>query len=83
MTLKPGDVVLLKSGGPSMTVVSVDEGEIGCVWIGDGGELFRETLPHVALLVESDLKKGGDDDDEDEDDQDEGEDDDGARRVRR
>jgi len=35
--LKPGDVVRLKSGGPKMTVESVDAGSKGpfaqCVWI--------------------------------------------------
>ncbi len=74
MTFKPGDVVLLRSGGPSMTIVAVDEDEIKCVWIGEEGELFRESLPPVALdLVETDLEED-DEDDEDDDD---------ARRARR
>ena len=69
MTFKPGDVVLLRSGGPSMTIVAVDEDEIKCVWIGEEGELFRESLPPVALdLVETDLEEDGEDDDEHEDD---------------
>jgi uncharacterized protein YodC (DUF2158 family) len=69
MSIKPGDVVLLKSGGPSMTVVSVGEDEIGCIWIGDEGELFRETFPSIALdMVETDLEKDDDDDDDDEED---------------
>jgi len=68
MSIKPGNVVLLKSGGPSMTVVSVDEDEIGCVWIGDDGELFRETFPPIALdLAGSDLEKDDDEDDQDDD----------------
>ena len=71
MTFKPGDVVLLRSGGPSMTIVAVDEDEIKCVWIGEEGELFRESLPPVALdLVETDLEEDdedGEDDDEHED----------------
>jgi uncharacterized protein YodC (DUF2158 family) len=62
MTFKPGDVVLLRSGGPSMTVVSVDEDEIKCVWIGEEGELFRETIPPIAL----DLVETEDDLDDDE-----------------
>ena len=73
MAFKPGEVVLLRSGGPSMTVVAVDEDEIKCVWIGEEGELFRESLPPVALeLVETDV----DEDDEDEEDDDEHEEDD-------
>ena len=71
MSIKPGDVVLLKSGGPLMTVVSVDEDEIGCVWIGDDGEPFRETFPPVAVdLAESDREKDDDEDDEDDDEDD-------------
>lgn len=79
MTIKPGDVVLLKSGGPPMTVVSIDESEISCVWIGEEGQLFRETLPTIALeLIESDLEKDEDDDiiEQDDDDDDEEDDDD-------
>ena len=72
MSIKPGDVVLLKSGGPSMTVVSVGEDEIGCIWIGDEGEPFRETFPPIALdMVETDLEKDDDEDDDDDDDEDE------------
>ena len=77
MSIKPGDVVLLKSGGPSMTVVSVGEDEIGCIWIGDEGEPFRETFPPIALdMVETDLEKDDDDDEDEDDDDDEDEEDD-------
>ncbi len=51
MTFKPGDVVMLKSGGQAMTVASVDDEEIGCVWVGEEGDLFREALPAVTLEV--------------------------------
>lgn len=87
MAFKPGDVVLLRSGGPSMTVVAVDEDEVKCVWIGEGGELFRESLPPVVLdLVETEFEEddeNGEDDDEqveggDDDADDDGADDDGA-----
>ena len=49
MTFAAGDVVFLKSGGEAMTVVSVEEDEALCLWIGDDGDLFRETIPTVAL----------------------------------
>lgn len=68
MTLKAGDVVILKSGGPALTVAEVDGDKIECVWIGEEGELFREELPAVVLeSVEIDLS----DDDEDEEDDEE------------
>jgi len=63
MKLEPGNVVMLKSGGPTMTVVAVDGSNIECVWIGDEGELFRETLPAVALeLIEISTEEEEDDD---------------------
>lgn len=63
MELEPGNVVMLKSGGPTMTVVAVDGSNIECVWIGDEGELFRETLPAVALeLIEISTEEEEDDD---------------------
>ena len=44
MAFAPGDVVTLKSGGHSMTVVSVGDDDIDCLWIGDDGELFRQSI---------------------------------------
>ena len=67
MELKPGDVVMLKSGGHSLTVVEVNEDAVSCLWMGNEGDLFRETLP-LAVLERADV------DDEDEDEQEDGED---------
>ena len=61
MELKPGDVVTLKSGGHSLTVVEVNEDAVSCLWMGNEGDLFRETLP-LAVLERADV----DDEDEDE-----------------
>jgi uncharacterized protein YodC (DUF2158 family) len=72
MDLKPGDVVMLKSGGHPLSVVEVNGDKVACVWMGLEGDLFRETLPLAVLeLAEPDL----DDEDEDEDEDDEDEDD--------
>lgn len=49
MTFAAGDVVFLKSGGEAMTVIAVEDDEAVCLWIGDDGELFRESIPTVAL----------------------------------
>jgi len=77
MELKPGDVVILKSGGHPLTVAEVNEDKIGCVWMGNEGDLFRETLPLAVLeLVDtSDDEDEDEDDDEEEDEDDEEEDD--------
>jgi uncharacterized protein YodC (DUF2158 family) len=78
MALEPGDVVMLKSGGHSMTVVSVDEEDIDCLWIGDDGQMFRQSIPAIALTVveglDLDEPDEADEDEETEDEEDEDED---------
>src|SRR5215470_10326650 len=68
MTFAPGDIVMLKSGGQSMTVVSVSEDDVHCLWIGDEGELYRETIPAVAL---ESLHSNNDDDEDDDEEEEE------------
>ena len=68
MAFKPGDVVVLKSGGPAMTVAAVEEDDVKCLWIGEEGELFREEIPAIALeLIETEDDLDELDEDEDED----------------
>lgn len=69
MTFSAGSIVVLKSGGPAMTVVSSSDNEAECVWIGDIGEFFRHAIPAIALeqVEEEDIE----DEDEDEDSDDE------------
>ncbi len=70
MDVKPGDVVILKSGGQALTVADVNDKEAECVWIGDDGDLFRETLPLVVLeraeIEATDESPDGEDDDEED-----------------
>jgi uncharacterized protein YodC (DUF2158 family) len=75
MAFKPGDVVFLKSGGQAMTVAAVDEDNIECLWIGEEGELFRETIPAIVLTAAPDDEEE-DDEENDEDDESEHEDED-------
>lgn len=79
MEVKPGDVVILKSGGHPLSVVEVSETTAACVWMGNEGDLFRETLPLVVLeLAEAESAEDEEDDEdehEDEEDEDEEEDD--------
>ena len=70
MDLKPGDVVILKSGGHPLSVVEVNEDKVACVWMGNEGDLFRETLP-LAVLELADTSDDEDEDDEEEDDDEE------------
>lgn len=87
MELKPGDVVMLKSGGHPITVVEVEEDKVDCLWMGTDGDLFRETLPLVALesteLDPEDDEEDDEDEDDEEEEDDEDEDDDGDRKKKR
>jgi uncharacterized protein YodC (DUF2158 family) len=83
MDLKPGDVVILKSGGHPLSVVEVNEGNVSCVWMGNEGDLFRETLPLAVLELAdtSDDEEEDEEDDDEEDDEDEDEEDEHASKV--
>lgn len=83
MDVKPGDVVVLKSGGQALTVAEVNDNDAACVWIGDDGDLFRETLPLVVLeraeIVSS--EEAHDEDHDEENGEDEEDDEEGDRHV--
>jgi uncharacterized protein YodC (DUF2158 family) len=47
-----GDIVILKSGGPKMTVCGVPSehtSQCRCQWFDESGELQRSTFPPSAL----------------------------------
>src|SRR3978361_220423 len=74
MELKPGDVVILKSGGHPLSVVEVSETTAACVGMGNEGDLFRETLPLAVLeLAEADPSEDEEDDEEEHEEDEEGE----------
>ncbi|HWL03580.1 MAG TPA: DUF2158 domain-containing protein [Xanthobacteraceae bacterium] len=70
MSFAPGDIAILRSGGLPMTVVSVKGDDVECVWLSEAGELFRDTIPAVALEAVVLEEDDEDEDDEDEDDED-------------
>jgi hypothetical protein len=80
MPFAPGDIVALKSGGHSMTVVAIEEEGVNVLWVGDAGELFRQSIPAIALTMleqnESDESEETEDEDDERDDKDRDEDDD-------
>ncbi len=70
MGLKAGDVVVLKSGGQALTVAEVNDEMVACVWIGEEGDLFRESLPSAVLeLAHIDMSDDEDEDDHHEDEE--------------
>ena len=74
MDMKPGDVVMLKSGGHPMTVAEVHDDAVACLWMGSEGELFRETLPLATLELAQALDEDEDDHEEEEEEEEEEED---------
>lgn len=47
--MNPGDIVVLKSGGPKMTIVSnCRNGEFVCYWFS-GDSLQQNSIPECAL----------------------------------
>ena len=74
MDVKPGDVVILKSGGHPMSVVEVNGNTAACVWMGNEGDLFRETLPLVVLELAEAEPSDDEEDAEEENDEEEHED---------
>jgi uncharacterized protein YodC (DUF2158 family) len=51
-----GDVVKLRSGGPTMTVHQIDnlaDGAVECVWMTPDGAFFRVALPTECLELVS------------------------------
>jgi uncharacterized protein YodC (DUF2158 family) len=76
MDLKPGDVVMLKSGGHPMTVAEVHDETVACLWMGNEGDLFRETLPLAVLEIAEALSEDEDESEEDEEEEDSDEDED-------
>ena len=72
MAFQAGEVVMLKSGGMQMTVAAVDDDNVQCLWLGEEGDLFRETLP--ASVLELVLAAGNDDDEKEDDEEDDADD---------
>ena len=48
--MQPGDIVQLKSGGPALTVIGVENDQVRCLFFSDEIGDFREaTIPAFAL----------------------------------
>lgn len=79
MTFSQGDIVNVKSGGPALTVLSVDGDHVKCLFFSEELGEFKETvIPSFALETyeedegedEDNEKLASDEDDEDEEDED-------------
>jgi hypothetical protein len=68
---KTGDVVVLKSGGDAMTIESTKGKEAKVVWMGEEGELFRDTLPFAVLMAAEFDEEDEEEEDEEEEEEEE------------
>ncbi len=64
MELQPGDLVQLKSGGRSMTVVKAGKTDVDVIWYAESDDTLRNATIPLACL---DLIELDDDEDFDED----------------
>jgi uncharacterized protein YodC (DUF2158 family) len=83
MSFAQGDTVNVKSGGPALTVLSVDGDQVKCLFFSEELGDFRETvIPAFALEAfdeDDDTEEVAEADDEEHEDEDEDEDEDGER----
>ncbi|MGB8902119.1 MAG: DUF2158 domain-containing protein [Methylocella sp.] len=68
VTFEPGDVVALKSGGPTMTVIGVKEDGVQCMWYAEASDEVK-TAVVPAICVEKATAFVYEDEDEDEDEE--------------
>lgn len=72
MSFTVGDVVMLKSGGPALTVTEVGSEGVTVVWYADSEDKFRNTiLPPETLILFDDEDELELEDPEDEEEEDE------------
>ncbi len=58
-TMQPGDVVQLKSGGPLMTVESVDQSGVICTWFDEKKTRKQDRFPEATLDKYEEEEGGG------------------------
>ena len=64
MTFQPGEIVQLKSGGPLMTIIKVEDGKrITCMWYAQEQGEFRTHVFEQAWLDQIDIEDDEDDED--------------------
>lgn len=72
MKFSKGDVVIVKSGGPALTVVDVDDDEVKCLYFAEElGEFKKTTLPAFVLESYEEEEEEEEEDEEDEEEEEE------------
>ncbi len=61
MDFEPGQLVMLKSGGPPLTVVSLDGDGVRCMWFAHADDRLQDaTIPAICLENLGDEEAQGD-----------------------
>jgi len=69
VTFEPGDVVTLKSGGPTMTVIGVKEDGVQCMWYAEASdEVKTAVVPTICVEKATAFVYEDEDEDEENDD---------------
>jgi uncharacterized protein YodC (DUF2158 family) len=89
MSYNPGDTVIVKSGGPALTVLSVDGDHVKCLFFSEElGEFKEAVIPAFALETyddeeedEDDASSEGEDEEGEDGDSEDDEDEDGEKAA--
>jgi uncharacterized protein YodC (DUF2158 family) len=69
-TFEPGDVVTLKSGGPTMTVIGVKEDGVQCMWYAEASDEVKTAVVPAICVEKATAFVYEDEDEENDDDED-------------
>jgi uncharacterized protein YodC (DUF2158 family) len=67
VTFEPGDVVTLKSGGPTMTVIGVKEDGVQCMWYAEASDEVKTAVVPAICVEKATAFVYEDEEDDDED----------------
>ena len=70
VTFEPGDVVTLKSGGPTMTVIGVKEDGVQCMWYAEASNEVKTAVVPAICVEKATAFVYEDEDEENDDDED-------------
>jgi uncharacterized protein YodC (DUF2158 family) len=66
VTLEPGDVVALKSGGPAMTVIGVKDDGVHCLWYAEASDEVKTAVVPAICVEKADAFEYEDEDEDDD-----------------
>ncbi len=49
--IEPGDVIQVRSGGPEMTCVGINDNHVKCLWLNDNQVIRNEEILTIACFI--------------------------------